>query len=85
MKEKEKEITRRKPAIIKVLESYPNEWYCLLDSGDGRKLEKAGSYILIRPEAEAIWPPALPEKEWAAAHAEFVVTQEKNGGSLGKI
>jgi 23S rRNA (cytosine1962-C5)-methyltransferase len=80
MKDNEKTSTRRTPVTIQVLESYPNEWYCLLDSGDGRKLEKVGPYILIRPEAEAIWPPALPEKEWSAAHAEFVVTQEKNGG-----
>jgi 23S rRNA (cytosine1962-C5)-methyltransferase len=65
---------------ITVLESQPQDWYSLLDSGDGRKLEKVGPYILIRPEAEAIWQPALSPNEWKSAHAEFVVTTEKNGG-----
>nr|MBI9047573.1 class I SAM-dependent methyltransferase [Anaerolineaceae bacterium] len=65
---------------IDVLEAYPNDLYRLLDSGDGRKLEKAGPYTFIRPEAEAIWQPALGQNKWKEAHAEFVVTQEKNGG-----
>ncbi len=46
--------------------------------------KKPARILLIRPEAEAIWPPALPDKDWAAAHAEFVVTQEKNGGHWEK-
>lgn len=29
--------------------------YELLDSGDGRKLERWGGYILVRPEPRAIW------------------------------
>ena len=35
-----------------------NAWhdYKLLDSGDGMKRERWGKYILIRPEAAAIWP-----------------------------
>jgi len=84
MNEFKPDTGRQLSSMIKVLESYPNEWYCLLDSGDGRKLEKAGPYILIRPEAEAIWSPALSGKAWADVHAEFVVTQEKNGGHWEK-
>ena len=58
------------------------EWkdYALLDSGSGLKLEQFGPYRLVRPEAEAIWKPALPEKEWKAAAAEFQPSSEENGG-----
>jgi len=58
------------------------EWkdYELVDSGNGWKLERFGQYLLVRPEAEAVWAPALPENKWAAAHARFVPTPEENGG-----
>jgi 23S rRNA (cytosine1962-C5)-methyltransferase len=46
--------------------------YELLDTGSGEKLERFGPYILRRPEPQAIWPKALPEKDWEAkAHASF--------------
>ena len=52
----------------------------MIDSGNGRKLERFGKYLLIRPEAEAIWKPALPETEWQSAHASFHSTSETHGG-----
>jgi 23S rRNA (cytosine1962-C5)-methyltransferase len=54
--------------------------YTLLDSGGGLKLEQLGPYRLVRPEAEAIWQPAAPEREWKSAHAEFKPSAEENGG-----
>jgi len=54
--------------------------YQLLDSGNGLKLERFGSYRLVRPEAEAIWRPTLPEKDWRAAEAIFHPSPEENGG-----
>ncbi len=54
--------------------------YELVDSGNGWKMERFGQHLLIRPEAEAVWSPALPESKWAAAHARFVPTPEENGG-----
>jgi 23S rRNA (cytosine1962-C5)-methyltransferase len=54
--------------------------YALLDSGGGWKLEQFGEVILSRPEPEAIWKPALPEKRWRAAHALFQPSPEENGG-----
>jgi len=54
--------------------------YELLDSGNGWKLERFGQFQLIRPEAEAVWSPALPESRWSAAHARFVPSPEENGG-----
>jgi 23S rRNA (cytosine1962-C5)-methyltransferase len=54
--------------------------YELLDSGAGQKLERYGPYRLIRPEPEAVWNPALPEKDWKTAHASFIPSPEENGG-----
>ena len=64
-----------------VLQSSP-DWkeYELVDSGDGWKLERYGRYLLKRPEPEAIWHPALPEKTWNSASAIFRPSPEENGG-----
>lgn len=51
--------------------SYGWEDYSLLDSGDGRKLEKFGKFVVIRPEPQAIWKPK-EEKLWETADAEFL-------------
>ncbi len=45
--------------------------YELLDSGNGRKLERFGQYVLVRPCSQAIWRPTLPESEWKKADATF--------------
>ena len=45
--------------------------YELLDSGDGRKLERFGAYTLARPCSQALWRPSLPAAEWARADASF--------------
>ena len=54
--------------------------YALLDSGDGLKLERFGPYTFVRPEVQAMWSRALPEKDWAGAHAVFRTTGEESGG-----
>jgi len=46
--------------------------YELLDSGNGRKLERFGPYTFIRPEHQAIWKPASSEALWQSAHARFL-------------
>lgn len=46
------------------------EDYSLLDSGNHRKLERYGEYILIRPDTQALWKPNNVEL-WKTAHAEF--------------
>jgi 23S rRNA (cytosine1962-C5)-methyltransferase len=38
--------------------------YELIDSGNYEKLERFGKYILRRPEPQAVWKKALPEKDW---------------------
>ena len=45
--------------------------YELLDSGDGRKLERFGNYVLARPCSQAMWRPELSESEWSKADASF--------------
>jgi len=56
--------------------------YELLDSGDNKKLERFGAYILIRPETQAIWKPLHPEL-WKQATAEFTFNKDK-GSWRGK-
>lgn len=48
-----------------------NHSYSLLDSGNGRKLEKFGSFIIDRPCAQAVWKPQLSHKDWQKAHGFF--------------
>lgn len=46
--------------------------YELLDSGGFEKLERFGTYILRRPEPQAVWSRSLSEQEWVSlAHASF--------------
>lgn len=44
--------------------------YQLIDSGDRRKLEKMGKYLISRPAMTAFWHPLL-KKEWDCADAVF--------------
>jgi 23S rRNA (cytosine1962-C5)-methyltransferase len=45
--------------------------YALLDSGEGRKLERFGCTVVDRPEPQALWPRALPAATWQRADAAF--------------
>lgn len=51
--------------------------YALLDSGNGRKLERYGDFRFVRPEPQALWTPRL--SDWAA-DAEFVPGSDEDGG-----
>ncbi|MGQ3040918.1 MAG: class I SAM-dependent methyltransferase [Brevundimonas sp.] len=50
--------------------------YALLDSGDGRKLERYGPYTVVRPEPQCFWSPRDP-KAFEAANAVFDPQQEE--------
>lgn len=45
-----------------------DDWedYALLDSGQGRKLERFGGQVLDRPDPQAFWTPARPVSQWHA-------------------
>lgn len=71
---------RRSLPTITLLSSPDWQDYELLDSGDGQKLERYGPYRFLRPEPEAVWHPALPEREWQRADVVFRPAPEENGG-----
>jgi 23S rRNA (cytosine1962-C5)-methyltransferase len=54
--------------------------YALLDSGDGRKLERYGPWTVSRPEAQCLWSPGLPPEAWAGADAVFEPADEEDAG-----
>ena len=51
--------------------------YGLIDSGEGRKLERYGPYRFIRPEGQALWSPR--QADWRA-DGEFVPGSDEDGG-----
>ncbi len=69
-----------RPPKIVLLDSPRWEDYELIDSGGGQKLERFGPYTFVRPEVQALWTPALPARQWEAAHAVFVPSGEESGG-----
>ena len=61
---------------------YTEHWgdYELIDAGGGRKLERWGSLITIRPELQAYFHSGLPFSEWTKmAHWEFIEKKGKKG------
>ncbi|MHB8283965.1 MAG: class I SAM-dependent methyltransferase, partial [Caulobacteraceae bacterium] len=54
--------------------------YALLDSGDGRKLERYGPLTVVRPEPQCFWRPTLAADVWDAADAIFDPTDEEDTG-----
>ena len=55
--------------------------YQLLDCGDGLKQERWGSYVLVRPDPQVLWPrrgqtPGAPWKDWDG----FYQRSESGGG-----
>jgi 23S rRNA (cytosine1962-C5)-methyltransferase len=43
----------------------------IIDSGNGLKLEQYGNYRIVRPEAQALWRPTLPDRVWNNVDAVF--------------
>jgi len=57
-----------------IQELTPEAWkdYELIDSGAGEKLERFGTYVLRRPEPQAVWSKSISESKWTQlAHAVF--------------
>ena len=60
--------------------SFPWEDYELIDAGGGKKLERFGKAILIRPELQAYFRPVMPFAKWnEMAHWEFVESSKSKG------
>jgi 23S rRNA (cytosine1962-C5)-methyltransferase len=45
--------------------------YELIDSGEGRRLEKFGDYLLDRPDPEVLWKKSLTDEDWDKSDATF--------------
>jgi len=63
----------------------PSLWseYDLLDSGDGRRLERFGRFVFDRPDPGAIWPKGSP-RIWTKADA-YYDNESKRWQSLPKL
>ena len=61
------------------MSSADNE-YQLLDSGNLRRLERLGPYVIDRPALQAVWDPALPESQWKRADAVYERSAGEDGG-----
>jgi 23S rRNA (cytosine1962-C5)-methyltransferase len=57
--------------------------YQLIDSGGFEKLERFGTYVLSRPEPQAIWDKSMSESEWAN-RANAVFKKDKNSQEKGQ-
>ena len=56
--------------------------YKLIDSGNFRKLERFGDYIISRPEPQAVWAPALDHSKWEKmANAIFLKSKTVQAGT----
>jgi len=57
-----------------------DDWrdYELIDTGNGEKLERWGSYILRRPDPQIIWPMNKENRAWEKADAHY--HRSKSGG-----
>lgn len=58
-----------------LLKSFPD--YELLDSGDGMKFERYGTFTIARPESQALWSRHSTDWNWDAFF-------DKSGGGQGK-
>ena len=54
--------------------------YQLLDSGNMKKLERLGPYLLVRPAQAAVWEPNLSEEEWRKADGVYTRDTGEDGG-----
>jgi len=52
--------------------------YALLDSGEGRRLERFGKRLISRPDGNVLWSKTAPEK-WHNLAAEFKVGSSEKG------
>src|ERR1700761_1268894 len=70
-------ILAAEPQVLRTL-----AWkdHAVLDSGNGRKLERYGPYRVVRPEPQCLWAPRLDDAAWAKAHAVFDPAGEEDEG-----
>jgi 23S rRNA (cytosine1962-C5)-methyltransferase len=65
-------------SAIEIVDGTPA--YALLDSGQGRKLERFGNIIVDRPEEQAIWSRVADAATWQSAQGIFAASDESENG-----
>ena len=60
---------------------FPTDWtdYELIDSGEGAKLERFGSYTISRPDPRAIWKRQALPTLWENADAQYIRSSKETG------
>ncbi len=58
--------------LKQILITEPSPEYELIDSGDGKKLERYGRFVFSRPDPQVLWSRCLPVSVWRNADLEFV-------------
>src|SRR5690349_12376269 len=69
---------------LRVLASEGFADYALIDSGNGRKLERFGRFTVDRPEPQAMWQPVLAAAAWQRADAVFKGLDKEEDGDGGR-
>lgn len=64
------------PTTLIGAQNWPD--YALLDSGNGRRLERFGGIVINRPDPQVLWTPLLESGTWNDTHAEFSSDSEKD-------
>jgi len=59
-----------RPATLEVVATDGFSDYALLDSGNGRKLERFGRFTVDRPEPQVMWQPVLEPSAWLQSRHE---------------
>lgn len=65
---------------VSIVESDGFDDYRLVDSGNGRKLERFGKIVVDRPEPQALWRPRFDPRRWQSAHAVFAADGDDEAG-----
>ncbi len=76
-------VSRLQPALSPqpmLMAAPPWPDYALVDSGGGRKLERYGQRLVIRPEPQCLWAPRLPADAWVGASAVFEPADDEEAG-----
>jgi 23S rRNA (cytosine1962-C5)-methyltransferase len=67
-------------SALRLVESRGFADYALLDSGNGRKLERFGRITVDRPEPQAMWASRLAAERWGKADAVFAGGEDEEAG-----
>ncbi len=65
-----------------ILVTQSNTSYELIDSGNERKLERYGDFVLSRPDPQAIWFPSQTQAVWNKSDAVFIREGKKTEWKL---